>query len=89
MKVIWTDYLKYRSQKRGFNLSTIENILLYSSERYFDTTTHRMVVIGKHGKSFVMIPYEKKKESIVPITIHATTKQQINFRINTRRLIIE
>jgi len=89
MKVIWTDYLKYRSHKRGFNLSTLENILLYSSERYFDTMTQRMVVIGKHGKSLVMIPYEKKKESIVPITIHATTKQQINFRINTRRFIIE
>jgi len=89
MKIIWTDYLKYRSHKRGFNLSTIENILLYSSERYFDTTTQRMIVVGKHDKSLVMIPYEKKQEGIVPITIHATTKQQINFRLSTRRFIIE
>jgi len=89
MKIIWTEYLKYRSQQRGYDLSKIENIIHYSAEKYFDTTTNRMIAIGKHNKKLVMVPYEKKQENVIPITIHAITKQQINFRLNTGRFVIE
>jgi len=32
-----------------------------------------------------MIPYETDEDAITPITIHATTRQQINFRLRTGR----
>jgi hypothetical protein len=35
-RVIWTDYLKYRAQLRGFDRGTIDRILRFSEERYFD-----------------------------------------------------
>jgi uncharacterized protein YuzE len=34
--VIWTDYLQYRARLRGFNLSTIEQIVRFSAERYWE-----------------------------------------------------
>jgi len=87
--VIWSEYMKYRVQLREFELSNIENIIRYSGERYFDAATHRTIVIGKHDERLVMIPYETKGNEIVPITIHATTRQQINFRIKTGRFRYE
>jgi len=87
--VSWTDYIKYRVDLRGFELEKIEEILRHSTERYFDTVTRRIVVVGRHDKRLVMIPYEKKKNAIVPVTIHATTRQQINFRIKTGRFVHE
>lgn len=87
--IIWTDYFKYKVQLRGFDLKNIEEIMRFSEEKYFDNITHRSVVIGRHGKKLVLIPYEKKGKSIIPVTIHATTRQQINFRIKTGRFQYE
>ena len=36
VKIVWTEYMKYRLGLRGYNLATVENILRYSSERYVD-----------------------------------------------------
>jgi len=36
-----------------------------------------------------MIVYEENDTAITPITIHATNRQQIKFRINTGRFIYE
>ena len=83
--IIWSDYLCYRANSRGFDLAKIENLLRYSAERYLDTVTGRMVVVGKHDDSLVIIPYEQKETAIIPVTIHATTRQQINFRLKTGR----
>ena len=83
--VIWTDYMKYRAKLRGFDLVRIEEIVRHSSERYFDVATGRHVVVGRHGSTLVMIPYEISEDSITPITVHATTRQQINFRLRTGR----
>jgi hypothetical protein len=33
-----------------------------------------------------MIPYEEDETTLTPVTIHATTRQQIKFRLNTGRL---
>ncbi len=88
-EIQWTEYMKYKSKMRGFDISKIEHILLYSDERYIDITTNRLVVVGKHGKSLVLIPYEKKSNSITPITIHVITRQQINFRIKIGRFHYE
>jgi hypothetical protein len=83
--IIWTDYIKYRANLRGFSLEIIEEIIRYSGERYFDNTTQRLVVIGNHENRIVMIPYDQDEKSITPITIHATTRQQIKFRMQTKR----
>ena len=86
MKYIFSEYLKYRTEARGYDLGKIEDILKFSTEKYLDTITNRMIVIGKHDKRLVMIPYEISKNSLKPVTIHATSRQQINFRLKTGRL---
>jgi hypothetical protein len=87
--IIWSDYLKYRIELRGFELSKIENIVRYSGERYFDTITRRLIAVGKHDDRLVIIPYEKHGNEIMPVTIHATTRQQISFRVKTGRFTYE
>ena len=77
--------MRYRARLRGFDLAKIEDIVRYSAERYFDTTTGRLVVVGRHDNIPVMIPYETDEDTIIPITIRATTRQQINFRLRTGR----
>ena len=83
-----SDYLSYRARIRTFDLDAIEQIVRYSEERYFDTVTQRMIVIGKHADQLVMIPYEETDETITPVTIHAITSQQIRFRLQTGRLTL-
>jgi hypothetical protein len=83
--IVWTDYFKYRADLRGFDLTEVEKILIFGNERYFDTATGRNVIIGKHGRLLVLIPYERIGDSITPVTIHATTRQQINFRLKNGR----
>jgi hypothetical protein len=86
--IIWTEYLKYKAVLRGFNLQTIEEIVRYSPERYYDTATGRWVVVGKDGRVLVMVPHEVgENDSITPITIHATTRQQVNHRVKSGRFV--
>jgi len=84
-KIVWTDYMKYRLKLRGYDLDTVEHILRYSSERYVDTVTGRLVAIGRHVKLLVMIPYERKGGTLTPVTIHGTNRQQINSRLKSGR----
>ena len=56
MKYIFSEYLKYRVETRGYDLGKIENILKFSTERYLDTITNRMIAIGRRDKRLVMIP---------------------------------
>ena len=86
-EIIWTSYLLYRTTRRGFDLDLIENILRFSSERYYDVETGREIVVGKHGEQLVLIPYEQSENTMTPVTIHATTRQQIRFRLKTGRFI--
>ena len=88
VKIIWTDYMQYRAELRGFDLSILEKIIKFSGERYNDTVTGSQIVVGKHNQELVMIPYEIKKESITPLTVHTTTRQQIKFRLISGRLVI-
>ncbi|MBF0266526.1 MAG: hypothetical protein HQL46_14775 [Gammaproteobacteria bacterium] len=83
--IVWTNYFKYKVNLRGFNLETIEEILRYSNERYYDTSTDRLVVIGKDANIIVMIPHEDDGNNITPITVHATSRQQINNRVKNGR----
>ena len=85
----WTDYLRYRAKIRGLDLKKLEHIIRHSSERYFDTETRRHVAVGRHGDQLVIIPYETEREIITPVTVHAITRQQIRFRLNTGRFTNE
>jgi len=87
--IIWTDYLLYRARIRGFNLFEIERILRYSTERYFDADSGRHIAVGRHLDNLVLIPYDIDDKEICPITIHATSRKQINFRLKTGRFIHE
>ena len=89
MRVKWTDYLKYKAWLRGFDLTRIEEIVKHSKERYFDTETGRWVVVGHHDRLLVIVPYEVNHDTITRITIHATTRKQIRFRIQTGRYTLE
>ena len=85
----WTEYLNYRAALRGFDLEKLEVIIRHSTERYFDTETGRHVVVGRHNLQLVVIPYDVDGETITPVTVHTTSRQQIRFRLNTRRFIHE
>jgi len=85
--MIWTEYLRHRARVRGFDLAVIEQIVRFSSERYFDTDTRRMVAIGRHGRGLVLVPYDEDEETITPVTMHATTRQQLTLRLRRGRLI--
>jgi hypothetical protein len=89
VKIVWTDYMRYRAKLRGFDLNKLEEIVTRSAERYHDTETGRAVVIGRHDNSLVLLPYETEENTITPITVHTTTRQQINFRVQTGRFIHE
>jgi hypothetical protein len=81
--VVWTAYLQYRAELRGFDLAKLEHIIRHSSERYFDSETGRTVVVGRYNRRLVMIPYEVEGDIITPVTVHAITRQQIRFRLRT------
>ncbi len=83
--IVWTEYMKYRSSKRGIDLDVIEQIVRYSSERYVDNETHRRLAVGKHKSAIVLVPYEESDTSLTPITVHPTTRKQINLRLKTER----
>jgi len=89
LRIVWTDYVKYRADVRGFDLEKIEEILRYSDERYFDVVTRRKIVIGRHADRVVMIPYERSENLITPVTIHVINRQQIKFRLKTGRFVNE
>lgn len=87
--IIWTEYLKYRAQLRGFDLSQLEQIVRHSGERYRDTETGRMIAVGRHEQSLVLIAYEVEGSVATPVTVHAVSRQQIRFRVQTGRFINE
>lgn len=88
-EIIWTDYMRYRAKLRGFDLAKVEHIMRHSNERYLDTVTERLIIVGRVGDLLVMIPSDTTSSSITPVTVHATTRQQINFRLKTGRFINE
>jgi hypothetical protein len=81
--------MKYRARLRGFDLAKVEQNVRYSGERYVDTVTGQLIAVGRIDDTLVTIPCETVRDSITPVTIHATTRQQVNFRIKTRRFTNE
>lgn len=87
--IIWTEYLRYRAALRGFDLTKLEHIIRHSDERYFDTETRLSVVAGRHDRQLVLIPYEADADTVTPVTVHAITRQQVNFRLRAGRFTHE
>jgi hypothetical protein len=87
--IVWTDYMRYRAKLRGFDLAKLEQIVTHSTERYYDTETGRTVIVGRYDKKLVILPYETADNVIIPVTVHMTTRQQINFRLKSGRFINE
>ena len=86
IKIVWSEYIMYRLNLRGYDLATVEHILRYPSERYADTVTGRQIAVGRHERLLVIIPYERQGDTLTPVTIHATSRQQINSRLKSGRL---
>jgi len=81
----WTRYMLRKSQLRGFALAGIEEIVRYSSERYCDSITGRRIAVGRIRGLLVLVAYEQQGEEMTPITVHETTRQQINERLRHGR----
>lgn len=81
----WTEYMMYRVRLRGFDVAKVEQIMRYSGERCLDTATNRLAVVGRHDERLVMVLYEQVGDTLTPVTIHATSRQQINFRVKSGR----
>ena len=88
-RVVITDYVAYRAETRGFDLRDVESMVRYTEERYFDVQTRRLVAVGHCGEKLVVVPYEESDEELIPVTVHAVTRQQIRFRVNTGRFVYE
>src|SRR5262245_8833094 len=86
--IVWTEYLQYRANLRGFDLAKLELIIRHSSERYFDTETGRTILVGRHDQQLGMIPCDVDEDTITPVTVHSTTRQQIRFRLRTGRFTL-
>ncbi len=83
VKIIWTEYLKYRAALRGFELGTLESIVRSSTERYHDADIGRTVVVGRHDSRLGIIPCDVDGEIVTPVTAHAITRHQLRFRLRT------
>jgi len=66
-------------------VAIVERIVRNPTERYVDATTGRLVAVGRHGRVLVMIPYEQKGDELTPVTVHATSRQQVNARLRSGR----
>jgi len=59
-----------------------------SASRYLDTDTGRRVAVGRHEtQRLILIPYEATEQVVRPVTVHATTRQQVTFRVRTARYV--
>ena len=85
-----TEYLRYCARARGFDVERVAEPLRHGEERHLDTDTGRGVAVGRHdSRRLVLIAYEATDEVLRPVTVHATTRQQITFRIRTGRYVYE
>lgn len=84
-RILWTDYFLYRASERNLDLSQIEKILRYSSERYIDTDTGSHMAIGSMGTHVILVAYDVTEDCYEAITAHATNRQQISFRLKSGR----
>jgi hypothetical protein len=81
--------MRYRLRLRGFDLATVQQIVRHATERYVDTGTGRLVAVGRHGERLVRVPYERIEDTLTPVTVHVTSRQQVNIRVRSGRFTNE
>lgn len=89
LRVEWSEYVIYKMRLRSFKLEAVEQVLRHSSERYTDTATGRRVVVGRHDRQLIVVPYEVDEDRLLPVTVHAVTRKQIANRVKSGRFIHE
>jgi hypothetical protein len=82
VEIRWTTHARFRRERRGFQVPLLEHILRTSTERYSDTVTGRRIVVGRHESLLVLIAYETDGDTIVPVSVHATTRRDIQARLH-------
>ena len=87
MEIRWTYYFTKRCERRHYSIEKAEEIIRYSTERYFDLDSSRRIAVGFVDNRLVVIPYEEENDIVTPVTIHETDRKQINFRIRTSRFL--
>jgi hypothetical protein len=87
--IVWSDYMRHRLRLRGSDLATVEQIVRYSTERYVDTGTGRLVAVGRHGERLILVPYERTEDTLTPVTVHVRSRQQVNIRVRSGRFTNE
>lgn len=86
--IVWTEYLMFRAQQRGFDIAALEHIRRYSAERYFDTQTLQRIAVGRCGSHLLLMAYEEDDTALTPVTVHPVTRRQITTRVQTGRWIL-
>ena len=82
LQVRWMGYAVMRAARRGFPQAAVEQILLHSTERYAEPATGRRVAIGRIARALVLVVYETDgPDTLVPVTMHTTTRRQIASRV--------
>lgn len=85
-----TGYFLWRVTLRGFDLRRLDEILRHGAERYLDRETGRYVVVGRHDRRrLVAIVYEVEPRRMRPVTVHATTREQVSYRCSMGRYTVE
>ena len=74
-QIVWTEYMRSRAELRGFALARIEQIVRYSTERYLDRATGRLIAVGKQGAQLLLVPYETDEGLLKPVTAHVATRK--------------
>jgi len=54
-----------------------------------DQATGRLIAVGKCANQLVMVLYEMEQDTIRPVTVHATSRAQIDARIKSGRFAHE
>lgn len=88
MIINWNNtHFVYQVNQRVIDLEKVENTLRFSTEKYFDNNTGRYVKIGGNKREgLLLVSYEiELDESVTPITVHQTDREQINHRLNEGR----
>ena len=87
VQVRWMSYAAMRAERRGFPQAAVEQILLHTTERYTETATGRRVAIGHIARALVLVVYETEDpDTLVPVTMHTTTRRQIASRVQRGEL---
>ena len=66
-----------KARARGCDLALLEHMLRQATARYDATQTQRLVVMGRHHRTLVLMASEEHTATMIPVTVHVTSRQPI------------